>query len=310
MSNIYRSIQKLLNGNIRIALPLEVHWNSNTLQNSTEGSRLFLKPFPGFWECRSGLIFWRAPGGVESSLSPAKELPLSAIRGTILDELITIHLYKRPKWLRPLEACRIANSETLHFIKSRRIFWDLCKYLLKLTELFSFLEVTVNQYYLRLCRHATVHLCRVLRRLSNPLKLNEELYLLRRVSLHFVFLVLVIDCLYTGLNPFTLAQTASAEFFQQFVRFSNSQKSSTLTPLAEPQEKSSGRRLIAAEARLTTSSEEMPHRQNLGFVEKAGCALSRTLQAVGFSAPAVELGKRRVKWTCVGLEESAVNLYN
>jgi hypothetical protein len=116
--------------------------------------------------------------------------------------------------------------------------------------------------------------------------------------------------LYTGLNPFTLAQTASAEFFQQFVRFSNSQKSSTLTPLAEPQEKSSGRRLIAAEARLTTSSEEMPHRQNLGFVEKAGCALSRTLQAVGFSAPAVELGKRRVKWTCVGLEESAVNLYN
>ncbi len=112
-----------------------------------------------------------------------------------------------------------------------------------------------------------------------------------------------------GLNPFTIAQTASAEFFQHFVRFSNSQKSSTLTPLAEPQEKSS-RRLIAAEARLTTSSEEMPHRQNLGFVEKAGCALSRTLQAVGFSAPAVELGKRRVKWTCVGLEESAVNLYN
>ncbi len=309
MSNIYRSIQKLLNGNIQIALPLEVHWNSNPLQNSTEGSRLFLKPFPGFWECRSGLIFWRALGGVESSLSPVKELPLSAIRGTILDELITIHLYKCPTWLTPLEASRVANSETLHFIKSRRIFCDLCKYLLKLTELFLFLEVTVNQHYLQLCRHATVHLCRVLRRLSNHLKPNEELYLSRRVSLHFVSLVLVIDCLYMGLNPFTIAQTASAEFFQHFVRFSNSQKSSTLTPLAEPQEKSS-RLLIAAEARLTTSSEEMHHRQNLGFVEKAGCALSRTLQAVGFSAPAVELGKRRVKWTCVGLEESAVNLYD
>ncbi len=270
---------------------------------------MFLKPFPGIWECRSGLIFWRAPGGVESSLLPVKELPLSAIRGTILDELITTHLYKRPKWLRPLEACRIANSETLHFIKSRRIFCDLRKYLLKLTELFLFLEVTVNHYYLRLCRHATVRLCSVLRRLSNPLKPNEELYLSRRVSSHFVFLVLVIDCLYMGLNPFTIAQTASAEFFQHFVRFSNSQKSSTLTPLAEPQEKSS-RRLIAAEARLTTSSEEIPHRQNLGFVEKAGCALSRTLQAVGFSAPAVELGKRRVKWTCVGLGKFAMSLYN
>lgn len=310
MSNIYRSIQKLLNGNIRIALPLEVHWKSNSQQKSADGSRLFLKPFPGSWQCRSGIIFWKAPGGDESSLLPAKEFPLSAIHGTILDELITIHLYKCPTWLIPLESSRVTDSETLHSIESRKIFWDLCKYLLKLTELFVFLDVTVNHYYFSLCRQAAAHICRAFHRLSKPLKLNEELHLLRCVSSHFVFLVLVIDCLYRGLDPFALAQLASAEFFQRFVRFTNSLKRPILKHSAKFRGKSSGRRLIAAEARLTTTPDEMPHRQNLGFVDKAGFALCRTLQAVGLSAPAVEPGKRRVKWTCVGLGLFAMSFYN
>ena len=233
-------------------------------------------------------------------------LPLSDVDGTVLETFFNLDLYSFPKWLAPLEASRTKISKAEFISHFQQSSLNFCYLVFQLAHLYVFLRPRLNrahslQWYYKVAAGQVYDVFNEFLLLLTPLYTDFRCRCLLQRS---VSLSSVIDRWYVDRRSLDDARSTYCNLLLYLAHLPDSPDNPTWA-LFVGSKQSSHRRLMAAEGTLHKSSEESRGPSNLDFMKRAVSSLYLLLEAVGFSAPAVETGKMRVKWTCV----SSINMF-
>ena len=295
---MYPSIHNFLNYSSLNTLYLKTIRLRGGLHDLIEGKEWFPKLFPGLWNFRRGVILWRATSDVRSPLTTTKHFPLSSLDGNVLDKLIQVHIYEIYRWLDSYKLYNIRYStQSTKDLKS--ILLGFCNFLSQRLELIALLQVNVKEESLRIYRLAIYRIFREINKL--PLrKLHQSHFRLRAIIQRLESHVLCIDSLYFNIGPQVDTHFVKANVIQNSGYYSTRLRTLELNSVVGPGNPGPGHPKAAGEMSVKFS-EVVHQRQQLSLFIIISRCLNRALEFLKCSLPAVEPGKTRIRWTCVGL---------